>query len=59
MGVLCRLVCCGSQVRHLGSPGEVEWHVIIRCDPPAGRHKQKGHMFIFQLPLHFEETGTE
>ena len=43
----------------LWEPGEVEWHVILRCDPPAGRRKQKGHVFMLQLSLPFEETGTE
>jgi hypothetical protein len=35
----------------LWEPGEVEWYVIIRTDPPARRRKGKGRVFIMQPPL--------
>jgi hypothetical protein len=31
--------------------GEVEWHVIIRTDPKARRHKRKSQVVLLQPPL--------
>jgi Transposase DDE domain len=42
----------------LWEPGEVEWHVIIRCEPTARRHKRMVHSVVLQLPLSFEQETT-
>jgi hypothetical protein len=42
----------------LWEPGEVEWHVIIRCEPQAPRKKRIVRSFVLQAPLDFESTGT-
>lgn len=43
----------------LWEPGEVEWHVIIRCEPNAAHRKRVVRTFVLQLPLLFEKDGTE
>jgi putative transposase len=35
----------------LWEPGEVEWFVIIRTDPPVRRRRKKGHVLLIQPPL--------
>jgi putative transposase len=35
----------------LWEPGEVEWFVIIRTDPPARRRRRKGRLMLLQPPL--------
>jgi hypothetical protein len=35
----------------LWEPGEVEWYVIMRTDPPMRRRKGKGRIVLFQPPL--------
>lgn len=40
----------------LWEPGEVEWFVIIRTDPPARRRKRKGRLVVVQFPLLPEGT---
>lgn len=35
----------------LREPGEVEWHVIIRCESQAPRRKRVVRPFVLQLPL--------
>jgi len=42
----------------LWEPGEVEWHVIIRCEPKARRKKRLVRSLVLQFPLNFEEAGT-
>jgi hypothetical protein len=39
----------------LWQPGEVEWFVIIRTQPPSRWRKQRGQVFIIQSPL-FADT---
>src|SRR5579859_849335 len=42
----------------LWEPAEVQWHVILRCEPKSPRRKRVVRSFIIQLPLSFEElTG--
>ncbi len=41
----------------LWPPGEVEWHVIIRCEPKTPRKKRVVRSVVLQFPLNFEETG--
>src|SRR6266704_4198261 len=43
----------------LWEPGEVEWHVILRCDPPGPRRKRMGRIFVIQPPLLLEGEGTQ
>jgi transposase InsO family protein len=43
----------------LWEPAEVEWHLIIRCDLPARRHRRKGHVFVIQPTLFPELDGTQ
>jgi putative transposase len=40
----------------LWSPGEVEWHVIIRIDSKGHRRKRKGRVFVVQPPLLIDGT---
>ena len=35
----------------LWEPGEVEWYVIIRTDPPVRRRKSRGRIVLIQPPL--------
>lgn len=42
----------------LWPPGDVEWHVIIRCQSKTPRKKRIVRSFIVQLPLSFEADGT-
>ena len=35
----------------LWEPGEVEWYVIIRADPPMRRRKNRGRTVLIQPPL--------
>ncbi len=42
----------------LFEPGEVEWHVIIRCEPPVRRHRRKQRPVIFQLALTLDQDET-
>jgi putative transposase len=42
----------------LWEPDEVEWHVIIRCEPKLRRSKPKVKSFIIQLALPTEDDGT-
>jgi transposase InsO family protein len=35
----------------LWEPGEVEWFVIIRTDPPARRRRRRGRIMLLQPPL--------
>ncbi|WP_040446943.1 hypothetical protein [Ktedonobacter racemifer] len=35
----------------LWPPGEVEWHVIIRCESKPRRKRRRTQSFIIQLPL--------
>jgi Integrase core domain len=35
----------------LWEPGEVEWFVIIRTDPPVQRRRRRGHIVLIQPPL--------
>lgn len=35
----------------LWAPGEVEWHVIIRCQPSPGRRRPRGKVVVMQPPL--------
>jgi len=43
----------------LWEPGEVEWHVILRCESPGPRRKRRGRVFVIQphLPLEQERTA--
>ncbi len=43
----------------LWEPGEVEWPVILRCDPPGPRRKRMGRIFVIQPPLLLEGEGTQ
>jgi len=43
----------------LWGPTDVEWHVIIRCEPKAQRRRNVVQSFIVQLSLSFEKDGTE
>jgi hypothetical protein len=40
----------------LWEPGQIEWHVIIRCNPPVRRHQRKGRVLVIQLPLFSDGT---
>lgn len=40
-----------SPQRQLWEPGEVEWYVIIRTDPPVRRRKSRGRIVLIQPPL--------
>lgn len=42
----------------LWEPGEVEWHVILRCQPPVPRKRRVVRSFVIQPPLDFEGTGA-
>lgn len=42
----------------LFEPGEVEWHVIIRCDAPNRRRKRKNSPRVFQLALTLDQHET-
>jgi putative transposase len=48
-----------SPQQFLWEPGEVEWHVILRADPPVRRRKQRGRVFVMQPPLFSEEKRTQ
>ncbi|MHB8598823.1 MAG: DDE-type integrase/transposase/recombinase [Ktedonobacteraceae bacterium] len=39
--------------------GEVEWHVIIRCEPKATRRKRVVRSFVIQLSLQLNEDRTK
>jgi len=41
----------------LWEPGEVEWFVIIRTDPPVRRRRRKSRLVVVQRPLFLD--GTE
>lgn len=43
----------------LWGPTDVEWHVIIRCEPKAHRRRRVVQSFVVQLSLSFEKDGTE
>ena len=43
----------------LWEPGEVEWPVILCCDPPGPRRKRMGRIFVIQPPLLLEGEGTQ
>ena len=38
----------------LWQPHEVEWYVIIRCEPSSKRRKRKVRSLLIQLPLNME-----
>jgi hypothetical protein len=40
----------------LWQPGEVEWFVIIREDPPVRRRKPRYRILVIQPPLFSDET---
>ena len=40
----------------LWQPGEVEWFVIIRTNPPARRRKSRGRVLVVQPPLPMEDA---
>ncbi len=40
----------------LWEPGEVEWYVIIRTDPPVRRRKRKGQIVLITPPLFADGT---
>ena len=42
----------------LWGPGEVEWHVIIRCEPPTPRRSRKHHAVVIQLALTWDQDET-
>ncbi len=42
----------------LWEPGEVEWHVIIRCEPPTRRQKRRRHPVVIQLTLTLDQDET-
>ncbi len=42
----------------LWEPGEIEWHVIIRCEQKAHRRRRVIRSFTIQLPLPIENDGT-
>lgn len=42
----------------LFEPGEVEWHVIIRCEPPVRRRRRKPRPAVFQLALTLDQDET-
>ncbi len=42
----------------LFEPGEVEWHVIIRCDPPVRGRKRKNGSLVIQLALILDQDET-
>lgn len=42
----------------LWEPGEVEWHVIIRCESKAPRRKRVVRSFVLQLPRLVKGNGT-
>ena len=48
-----------SSQQFLWESGEVEWHVILRTDPPVRRRKQRGRVFVMQPPLFAEEKRTQ
>lgn len=48
-----------SPQQFLWEPGEVEWHVILRADPPVRRRKRRGRVFVMQPPLFTEERNTQ
>jgi hypothetical protein len=35
----------------LWEPGEVEWFVILRTDPPVRRRRPRGRLMLLQAPL--------
>ncbi len=41
----------------LWEPGEAEWFVIIRTDPPVRRRKRRGNIIVIQPP--FFSDGTQ
>lgn len=43
----------------LWEPGEVEWHVILRADPPVRGRKRRGRVLVMQPPLFAEEKKTQ
>jgi hypothetical protein len=40
----------------LWTPGEVEWFVIIRSDPPVRQRKPRGRIVVIQPPLFADGT---
>lgn len=48
-----------SPQQFLWEAGEVEWHVILRADPPIRRRKRRGRVFVMQPPLFAEEKRTQ
>jgi putative transposase len=40
-----------SLQQQLWEPGEVEWHVIIRCEPKTPRRRRTVRSFVVELPL--------
>ena len=42
----------------LWEPGEVEWHVILRCEPPGPRRKRRRRVFVIQPHLPLEQDRT-
>jgi len=43
----------------LWPPGEVEWHIIIRCESKTRRRKGMKKSFVIQLPFAFEERKED
>ena len=43
----------------LWEPGEVEWHVMIRCEQKAHRRRRVVRSFTIQLPLPLANEGTK
>ena len=48
-----------SPQRLLWDSGEVEWHVIIRRDPPTHRRRRKGRVLFIQPLLFSQFDGTQ
>lgn len=48
-----------SPQQPLWEPDEVEWHVILRAEPPTRRRKHRGRVFVMQPPLFAEEKRTQ
>jgi hypothetical protein len=42
----------------LFEPGEVEWHVIIRCEPPVRRRRRTSRPVVIQLALTLNQEET-